>query len=89
MGIFNKFKKGLEKTKTLFTESVENVVKSFKKLDEDAFEQLEEALILADMGVQTSVKIVETLRERVKTEKIIDIEQFSLAVQEEIEKILL
>jgi len=89
MGLFNKFKKGLEKTKTLFTESVESVVKSFKKLDEEAFEELEEALILADMGVSTSMRIVEALRERVKAEKIIDVQQFALAVQDEIEKILM
>ena len=86
MKFLDKFKKGLEKTKNLFTESL---VKSFKKLDEDAFEELEEALILADVGVSTSVKIVEILRERVKSEKIKDVNEFSLAVRDEIEKIIL
>ena len=86
MKFFDKFKKGLEKTKNLFTESL---VKSFKKLDEDAFEELEEALILADVGVSTSVKIVEILRERVKSEKIKDVNEFSIAVRDEIEKIIL
>ena len=62
MGIFNKIKQGLLKTKNSMVKKIERVVNSFTKIDEELFEQLEETMILSDVGVETSVKICEALR---------------------------
>jgi len=69
-GFFKKIAAGLTKTRQNLAESVENVLKSFTKIDEELFEELEEALILADCGVETSVAVIDQLRKRVKSDKI-------------------
>ncbi len=69
---FAKIKAGLNKTRDNIMSSVENVLKSFTKIDEDLFEELEEALIMADIGVETSVYIIDQLRDKIKNEKITD-----------------
>lgn len=66
MGFFEKIKNGLKKTKDSIMHHVEAVINSFTKIDEDFFEELEETLILCDIGVQTSVKICDELRARIK-----------------------
>lgn len=66
MGFFEKIKNGLKKTKDSMIRQVEAVINSFTKIDEDFFEELEETLILCDIGVQTSVKICDELRDRIK-----------------------
>ncbi len=66
MGFFEKIKSGLKKTKDSMIRQVEAVINSFTKIDEDFFEELEETLILCDIGVQTSVKICDELRNRIK-----------------------
>ncbi|MCL1903630.1 MAG: signal recognition particle-docking protein FtsY [Oscillospiraceae bacterium] len=66
MGLFSKLKDGLKKTKDSFAGGVERVVNSFTKIDEDFFEELEETLILADLGMQTSTEICERLRVEIK-----------------------
>jgi len=69
-GFFKKIAAGLTKTRQNLAESVGNVLKSFTKIDEELYEELEEALILADCGVETSVAIIEALRQKVKSDKI-------------------
>ena len=71
-GFFAKIKAGLSKTRNNIISSVENVLSAFTKIDEDLYEELEEALIMADIGVETSLYIIEKLRENVKDEKIHD-----------------
>ena len=66
MGLFEKLKSGLKKTKDSMVGGIENVLNSFTKIDEDLFDELEETLILSDIGINTSVKICTELRERVK-----------------------
>ncbi len=66
MGFFEKIKNGLKKTRDSMVSKVESVINSFTKIDEDFFEELEETLILCDIGVQTSVKICGRLREKIK-----------------------
>ncbi len=68
-GFFAKLKAGLDKTRKNIMGGVDSVLGSFTKIDEDLFEELEEALIMADMGVQTTMNIVENLRKRVKRER--------------------
>jgi len=72
MGFFDKLKQSLGKTKDAISQQVNNVFKVFVKVDEEFFEELEEALIMADIGVETSGEIIERLRDRVKTKRIND-----------------
>ena len=64
MGFFDKLKQGLSKTKESFNEKINNVFKNFRKVDEDLLEELEEALIMSDVGMETSMKIIENLRDK-------------------------
>ena len=70
MGFFEKIKNGLRKTKNSMMGKIEGLLKRFSKIDEELFEELEETLILCDIGVNTSVKICEELRERVKKDNV-------------------
>lgn len=72
MGFFEKLKAGLKKTSGAIAEHVNEVFSVFVKVDEELFENLEEALIMADMGVETSGYIIEELRKRVKLTHITD-----------------
>ncbi|EEG29082.1 signal recognition particle-docking protein FtsY [[Clostridium] methylpentosum DSM 5476] len=72
MGFFDKIKNGLKKTKENMVQKMETVFHSFTKIDEELFEELEEILIMSDVGVNTSMKICETLRKRVKERGITD-----------------
>ena len=74
-GFFAKIKAGLSKTRNNIMSGVDNVLKSFVKIDEDLFEELEEALIMADIGVDTSLYIIEKLREKVKDERATEASQ--------------
>ncbi len=88
MGFFEKLKEGMNKTKHSFDEKISNVFKSFKKVDEDFLEELEEILIMSDIGVDTSVKIINNLRTKIKKEKIQDEEDVKKALREEMQSIL-
>ena len=72
MSFFEKLKQGLSKTKASFDEKINNVFKHFRKVDEELLEELEEALILSDVGFETTTKIIEQLRDKIKTDKIED-----------------
>ena len=71
-GFFARLKEGLDKTRRNIMDGVDSVLGSFTKIDEDLFEELEEALIMADLGVQTTMEIVNRLRNRVKKEHATD-----------------
>ena len=88
MGFFDKLKNGLNKTKTSFDEKINNVFSNFRKVDEDFLDELEEVLIMSDIGMDTSIKIISNLRERIKKEKIQDEEDVKQALREEMQKIL-
>ena len=88
MGFFEKLKNGMNKTKSSFDEKINNVFKSFRKVDEDFLEELEEILIMSDIGVDTSVKIINNLRTKIKKEKIQDEEDVKKALREEKQAIL-
>ena len=88
MSFFDKLKQGLTKTKESINDKINNVFSNFRKVDEELFEELEEALIMSDMGVETSTQIISNLREKIKKEKIEESEQVKEALREEIEKIL-
>lgn len=71
-GFFSKLKDGLKKTKDSFVSKIELLVNSFTKIDEDFFEELEETMILSDIGAETSADICEKLRAAVKRTGVTD-----------------
>ena len=70
MGLFDKIKQGLQKTSDAVNRSLDNVFAAFVKIDADLLEELEEALILSDVGAETSAKIVAEVEKRAKLQKI-------------------
>ena len=88
MGFFEKLKNSLTKTKESFDEKINNVFSTFRKVDEDFLEELEEILIMSDIGMTTSVEIVDNLRKRIKKQNIKDQEDVKRVLREEIQKIL-
>lgn len=72
MGLFNKIAQGLKKTRDSMMGKVDALINSFTKIDEDFFDELEENLIMADVGAVTSARICEKLRKKVKEEGISD-----------------
>lgn len=72
MGLFSKIKEGLKKTRTGIFGKINSVLNSFTKIDEELFEELEEILLMGDVGVKTAEYICEELRVRVKKEGITD-----------------
>ncbi len=66
MGFFSKIKAGLQKTRTSIADSVNSIINSFTKIDEELFEELEEILVMSDIGVATSTEICDKLRVKIK-----------------------
>ncbi len=81
MGFFDKLKNGLTKTKNAFFGQVNDVLKSFRRVDEDLLEELEELLICADMGAETAMSVVDELREKIKEEKITEADEVKDALK--------
>lgn len=88
MSFFDKLKQGLNKTKTSFDEKINNVFSGFRKVDEELLEELEEALIMSDVGTETTLKIVDNLRTRIKKENIKEEQEVKIALKEEVKEIL-
>ena len=82
MGFFDKLKNGLTKTKDAFFGQVNDVLKSFRRVDEDLLEELEELLICADMGADTAMSVVDELREKIKEDKITEADAVRDALKE-------
>lgn len=70
MGFFNKIKEGLKKTRDAVVGQIDSMLKSFTKIDDELFEELEELLVMGDVGVPTAEKICEELKKKVKKEGI-------------------
>ncbi len=82
MGFFDRLKEGLSKTKNAIFKQVDNLFRSFIKVEEDMLEELEELLIMADVGVNSTELIIERLRERIKDDRITEPEECRVALQE-------
>lgn len=72
MGFFSKIKEGLKKTRASISDSVNSIINSFTKIDEELFEELEEILVMSDIGVATATEICDTLRKKIKETGIKD-----------------
>jgi len=82
MSVFDKLKNGLKKTRESIARKIDQVLVSMGKVDEELFEELEEILITSDVGVETSVGIIDQRREKVKNEKITTAEGVRTAIKE-------
>ncbi len=88
MSFFSKIKAGLQKTKDSFVKQLDLVINSFTKIDEDFIEELEEQLIMADVGVNTSEKICSLLRSKIKERGITDVSEVKTLMCEIVTQIL-
>ncbi|MBQ4066214.1 MAG: signal recognition particle receptor subunit alpha, partial [Clostridia bacterium] len=82
MGFFDKLKSGLAKTKKAVFAQVDNILKSFVKVDEDLLEELEEVLICSDMGMETVEEIIDELRDQIKSDRLKAPEDVKTALKE-------
>ena len=97
MGLFNLFSgqkskeqldKGIQKTKETFLKRVTRAVVGKSKVDDEVLDNLEEILIASDVGVDTTVKIIERIEARVKRDKVLGVEELNRVLQEEITALL-
>ena len=88
MGFFDKLKLGMSKTKESLNEKINDVFSNFRKIDENLIEELEEILILSDIGMNTALKITGKLSQRIKKENIKDETEVKKILKEEIINIL-
>ena len=88
MSFFDKLKAGLGKTKSNINEKFNDVFSSFRKVDEELLEELEETLIMSDIGMETSLEIIDKLRQRIKKENIKDVEEVKEALRLIIQEVL-
>lgn len=88
MGLFDQLKQGIGKTKQAFVEKVTGIITGSKPIDEELYEELEEALIQADIGVNTALMLVENLRIKAKENKLKEAEELKQYLEEDIINIL-
>ena len=82
MGFYEKLKAGIGKTKNAIMGGIDRVIQSFVKIDEDMLDELEETLIMADVGVETTETILDELRRRIKEERLTDAEEARSALRD-------
>ncbi len=70
IGFFKKLKNGLEKTRKSFVSGMDSLFTGFSDIDDDFYEELEELLVMGDIGIDTSMRIIDGLKERVREDKI-------------------
>ena len=88
MFFFDKFKKGLEKTKKNVSDSINNAFKIFKKIDDELYDELEEAMILSDMSADSSEYIITELKKRVKEKRLTEEDEVKTEIKSIIGEIL-
>jgi fused signal recognition particle receptor len=88
MGIFDKLKSGLAKTRDNFSSRVNGLINSSKVIDEEFYDQLEELLILADVGAKAAESIINDIRKQVKQQKLRAPEQVRALLKDELERVL-
>ncbi len=88
LGFFSRLKSGLSKTRKGITEKVDQILKSYKKVEEELFEDLEEVLITADVGVNASLVIIDELRQKVKERKVNEVSEVKELLKEVLRDVL-
>lgn len=89
VSIFEKLKNGLTKTRNDISSKIDGIIKSYIKIDEELFDDLEEVLVTADVGVNTTMELIDGLKRRVKEEKITEPENVKELLKDEIKKLML
>ncbi|MDI3311176.1 MAG: signal recognition particle-docking protein FtsY [Thermoanaerobacterium sp.] len=87
-GLYQRLKEGLTRTRDNFTAKIDGILSFGRKVDDELFEELEEILILADVGVSTTEKIIDNLKEKAKEQKVKDAEKMKELLAEEIYDIM-
>jgi len=87
-GFFSRLKEGLTKTRNNITSRIDDLIKYYNQIDDELFEELEETLIMADVGIQTTEDIMNKIRQKVKNEKISDVSKIKELIKEQVIKIL-
>jgi len=88
MSFLDKLKSGLGKTKSNINEKFNDIFSNFRKVDEELLEELEETLIMSDIGMETSLEIIDKLRQKIKKENIKDAEEVKEALKQIIQEIM-
>ncbi len=88
-GFFGKLKQGLNKTSQNFSKKINELFSGYQKIDDSIYEELEELLVLADLGFETAIGITETLRERAEEKRIEQVSELQTELEDIIEEILL
>lgn len=88
MGFFSKIKEGLKKTRDAVVGQIDTMLKSFTKIDEELFEELEELLVMGDVGIATATKITDELRKKVKKQGIKDPNEIHRLLEETVAELL-
>ena len=88
MSFFEKLKAGLGKTKSNINEKFNDVFSNFRKVDEELLEELEETLIMSDIGMETSLEIIDKLRQKIKRENIKNADEVKEALKQIIQEIM-
>ena len=88
MGFFSKIKEGLKKTRDTVVGQIDSMLKSFTKIDEELFEELEELLVMGDVGITTATKITDELRKKVKKQGVKDPNEIHRLLEETVAEML-
>ena len=88
MGLFDKIKQGLQRTREAFSDKIEELVMNYRDLDEDFFEELTDILIMSDVGMKTTELIIDKLKQKVRKENIRGTEKANDAIKEIVAEIM-
>ena len=87
-GFFEKLRGGLSKTRNDMTSKIESVLKTFQKIDDELFEDLEDILVSADIGINTTMEIIDRLKDRVREDKVTEGSEIKELLKEEIKNLM-
>ena len=88
MFFFDKFKQGIQKTRESVSQSIDNALKIFKKIDDEVYDELEEAMILSDMSADSASYIIEELKKKVKEKRLTEADELKAEIKDIISDIL-
>lgn len=88
MGLFDKIKQGLQRTREAFSDKIEELVMNYRELDEDFFEELTDILIMSDVGMKTTELIIDKLKQKVRKENIKGTDKANQAIKEIVAEIM-
>ena len=88
VNFFDKLKVGLDKARKNMTDKIDDLLKSYSKIDDELFDDLEEILVTADVGINTTMEIIDKLKDRVKEEKVSEPKDVKNLLKEEIKNIM-